>query len=528
MEIELSSLALKEFSRCLTCLTRFGDDIDIAASPKHLKLSSINSSRSAFGVITFQPTFFGKYELLVPERDRKGMRRARDGDGNEKKGETLRFSVTGKALLAPLRPKSSGSIESCSLSVTSENPGRALDEGEVDTGECRLIVRLHCSHGVIKTHRLTYGSSASLYAKANKGECTSSWIASSRLMRDWIDHFHIKTSATSGGSDEISFYHYGSSLTLRSFTAPVIDGLGTDTSLNSRPIATELVVDVEDFDKYEVQGDPLITFALKEFKAILTLTESTSSAIDVAFQVGGRPIVINTDGDEWHATFVIATTDFSDSGVTSAAAGTGGAPARDENGVKRERNMSAAAQRRHPPSAVAATGRTPGASSTTSGSSSRDSRSYGVPNGTASGSGNGKERKPLFNPPSPSQGSIGGHVEHSFRMDIDGDRQEDDDDEFAGMDDLELNDDDYAAIDRLSQAPPGTLTKNSNVGVEQNNDEDDKDGVNQHLEVDEESLEYVDWGGDRGQTQIGPTPGSPQRPGKKPKWDLFPEDRNGA
>lgn len=44
---------------------------------------------------------------------------------------------------------------------------------------------LQQSPGVIKTHRLTYGSSTSLYARANRGECTSFWVASSRVLKDW-------------------------------------------------------------------------------------------------------------------------------------------------------------------------------------------------------------------------------------------------------------------------------------------------------------------------------------------------------
>lgn len=35
----------------------------MSATPQVLKLSAINSSRSAFGVVAFDPLFFGRYEL---------------------------------------------------------------------------------------------------------------------------------------------------------------------------------------------------------------------------------------------------------------------------------------------------------------------------------------------------------------------------------------------------------------------------------------------------------------------------------
>lgn len=36
----------------------------MSASSQHFKISSINSSRSAFGVFDFDPDFFSRYDLL--------------------------------------------------------------------------------------------------------------------------------------------------------------------------------------------------------------------------------------------------------------------------------------------------------------------------------------------------------------------------------------------------------------------------------------------------------------------------------
>lgn len=38
-------------------------DIDVSATAQHFKISSINSSRSAFGVFNFDPDFFSRYDL---------------------------------------------------------------------------------------------------------------------------------------------------------------------------------------------------------------------------------------------------------------------------------------------------------------------------------------------------------------------------------------------------------------------------------------------------------------------------------
>lgn len=53
-----------EFTRALTCLTKFGEEIDISATAKSFRISSVNSSRSAFAVFVFDPKFFSRYDLL--------------------------------------------------------------------------------------------------------------------------------------------------------------------------------------------------------------------------------------------------------------------------------------------------------------------------------------------------------------------------------------------------------------------------------------------------------------------------------
>lgn len=52
-----------ELTRALVCLTKFGDEIDVSCSVHQVKLSSVNSSRSAFGLFVLNKSFFSKYNL---------------------------------------------------------------------------------------------------------------------------------------------------------------------------------------------------------------------------------------------------------------------------------------------------------------------------------------------------------------------------------------------------------------------------------------------------------------------------------
>lgn len=83
--------------------------------------------------------------------------------------------------------------------------------------DARLMISFPDGAGVVKTHRLTYGRASAMYAKANRASCLSHWTVSGRTLRELTDHFHLRTSGQSGGTDELSFYHHEGYCILKSF-----------------------------------------------------------------------------------------------------------------------------------------------------------------------------------------------------------------------------------------------------------------------------------------------------------------------
>ncbi|GAA5876592.1 hypothetical protein JCM1840_000819 [Sporobolomyces johnsonii] len=394
MELNISGgLALKNFTRALSCLTRFGEELDFIAANDKLSISTVNSSRTAFGVVSFYPRFFVEYALDDPSTQ-------------------FKFSVTGKALLSPLKPRSANTIESCSITVGSEDPGRLLEPG-VDAGECRIVIRLHCQHGVVKTHRLTYGNpNVNNWARFNREQSTSSWTASSKVLKEWTDHFYLRSGANAL-TDEITFYCGPIACRLRSFNDTSSEqNLSENDLMASRPLTTELVVDVEDFDNYDVPDEQIITFALKEFKAVIVLADLLSVPISAYFTHGGRPLMIQLAGDHSEARFVVATTDYDSGSAGSSAAIKAGGGARSSDWTNAN--------------AVAGPSRAAGGTGSSAGTSSN---------------------RPLFNPaPSPSPAP-----QHALPG------REDDEFDFGGMGEHDLFDDldaAFAEIDQLSQVPP--------------------------------------------------------------------------
>ena len=58
--------------------------------------------------------------------------------------------------------------------------------------------------------------------------------------------------------------------------------------LAARPMTTLLNADTADFDSYAVQGEVLVTFALKEFKALISFADAVNSPVDAGFSEGGQ------------------------------------------------------------------------------------------------------------------------------------------------------------------------------------------------------------------------------------------------
>ncbi len=59
----LSDLLSLDLTRALTCLSKFGEEVILVATPETLALSSTNSSNSAYGRFKYPRSFFSKYRV---------------------------------------------------------------------------------------------------------------------------------------------------------------------------------------------------------------------------------------------------------------------------------------------------------------------------------------------------------------------------------------------------------------------------------------------------------------------------------
>ena len=83
------------FTRALAALSKYGEDLDIHATPECLSLSATNSSKSAYARFKITPEFFETYKVGVDAaRKEFGF----DGEGHEEEVQELE-SASGQILV---------------------------------------------------------------------------------------------------------------------------------------------------------------------------------------------------------------------------------------------------------------------------------------------------------------------------------------------------------------------------------------------------------------------------------------------
>lgn len=156
------------FTRALTCLSKYGDDLAIYATPDTLSLSATNSSMSAYCRFKCNRKFFVKYSVGAPRQQVRGSSFSDDVEEVATvTGQLLTkvcFDLTVhiwvfphelyvlhmcQSLLSILKHRTvEKTVDRCELSIVegASDQNEEPDE-ERDAFESKLIVRLHCKHG---------------------------------------------------------------------------------------------------------------------------------------------------------------------------------------------------------------------------------------------------------------------------------------------------------------------------------------------------------------------------------------------
>ncbi|KAA8588884.1 hypothetical protein FQN60_010229, partial [Etheostoma spectabile] len=228
-------------AKAIHSLSRIGDELYVEPQEDGLALRSVNSSRSAYACFLFAPLFFSRYTVHT--------------------GHTFRCKMAIKSVQAVFRSLASleKTVEKCHI--------------ELDDQNNRLTFTLHCKHGLMKTHNLSFQDSESLQAVFDKDSYANVFRSHPRLLVDTVMHFPPSLEeVTVSVSDE------------RMWVRNHVEEEGDQ----SKAMLTELCLASDEFDHFAVQAHNSVTFCLKELRGLLVFAESTGLPISMYFDEPGR------------------------------------------------------------------------------------------------------------------------------------------------------------------------------------------------------------------------------------------------
>ncbi|KAG5438934.1 hypothetical protein PCANB_002264 [Pneumocystis canis] len=213
MNAVISGIYLKDFSKILLSLSKIGDELSIEAKKNKVLFSSLNATKSAFGLITFSLKFFEKYEYFPCEQP----------FDISKNSQTLKCKVQIRLLLAIFKSRNLENRDTKNISVQ-KCELKLMPPNGPEVG-CYLIIRFLCKYGVLKTYKITYEQFQIMHALYDKSSCRNTWKINSRILKEHLDHFSTR-------AEELTLMIQNDKLLLTSFAEGLIHDKGIGDSMN--------------------------------------------------------------------------------------------------------------------------------------------------------------------------------------------------------------------------------------------------------------------------------------------------------
>uniref|UniRef100_A0A671V6N0 Cell cycle checkpoint control protein RAD9A n=1 Tax=Sparus aurata TaxID=8175 RepID=A0A671V6N0_SPAAU len=240
-------------AKAIHSLSRIGDELYVEPQDDGLALRSVNSSRSAYACFLFAPLFFSRY--TIPS------------------GHAFRCKMAIKSVQAVFRSLAS-------LEKTVEKCHIGLDEKKN-----RLTFTLHCKHGLLKTHNLSFQDSESLQAVFDKDSYGNVFRSHPRLLVDTVVHFPPS---------------------LEEVTGKIIGGLVRREWIGK--MSREGGKSFEGLCiNLHIKGDLLTDFSSSLLQGMLVFAESTGLPVSMYFDEPGSPLVLSVTDSVLEGNFVLAT-----------------------------------------------------------------------------------------------------------------------------------------------------------------------------------------------------------------------------
>ncbi|XP_009878598.1 PREDICTED: cell cycle checkpoint control protein RAD9B [Charadrius vociferus] len=269
MKCVIAGAHLRVFGRAIHAIARISDEFWFDPVEKGLALRSVNSSRSAYAYVFFSSMFFQRYCWTAVSQSCQ-----------KEKQLSPPCKLIIKSVLPVFRCVNvlERNVEKCSI-YTNNN-------------DHHITFQLLCKHGVVKTYNLTFQECDPLQAVFAKHMCPNILKVHSRLLADIMIHFPTS-------QEEVTLSVTPMKVCFKSYTEE-------DTDF-SKTMLTEIQINPDEFDYFQVGVDSEVTFCLKELRGLLAFSEATSVPVSIHFDIPGKPIAFSVEDMVLESCFILAT-----------------------------------------------------------------------------------------------------------------------------------------------------------------------------------------------------------------------------
>ncbi|OJI86170.1 hypothetical protein ASPTUDRAFT_115334 [Aspergillus tubingensis CBS 134.48] len=283
LSFSLAPQAIYQLHDALMCLAKFDDSVAIEAEIDLLRLSVLNSTKTAYSAFIFEADSFFESYSFGRVRNGSSFRTAHP--------EKFSCQVLIKALLSAFKAKSSGrdkdtSVERCEVEL----------QEDLDESECRLVIRLICGLGVIKLYKLTYEPVHVQHAIFDRSKATNEWSIEPKYLKEITDHF-------GPSAEHLDIYSEQGKAVFTSFTTKSSDG----KEILRQPVHTSVAIEKRDFDYYLAEDHLHVAIHMKDFKAAIAHAETANAKITARFTRPSRPLQFAYESEGVKSEFTLMT-----------------------------------------------------------------------------------------------------------------------------------------------------------------------------------------------------------------------------
>ncbi|KAK1148627.1 hypothetical protein N8T08_008512 [Aspergillus melleus] len=284
LSFALAPQALIQLHDALICLSKFDETVVLEAEYDLLRLSVLNPTKTSYSAFALEAdSFFQDYSFGV----------LRDAN-SARTGQSRKFccQVYLKALLSVFKGRTSGrnkdtGVERCEVDLYED----------FDTAECRLVIKMICGLGVIKSYKLTYEPTTAQHAIFDRSKTTNQWSIEPRFLGEITDHF-------SPSAEQLDIYSEAGKAIFTSFTTKIAEG----KEVLKQPVHTAVAIEKKDFEQFLAQDGIHLAISLKDFKAVIAHAETAGAIITARYTRPSRPMQLAYDIEGLRSEFTLMTT----------------------------------------------------------------------------------------------------------------------------------------------------------------------------------------------------------------------------